>query len=114
MPLPDQNILDMGMDPADQTSSELPGEFDPDLGITIPGALLYELVIPRDFFNQDRLDGTGPSGYSIEIDKVTMYKIEFSWDYVIILYGVGLGTVLLSSIAPMVYILRLKPKKIMM
>ena len=42
------------------------------------------------------------------------YKIEFSWDYVIILYGVGLGTVLLSSIAPMVYILRLKPKKIMM
>ncbi len=54
--------------------------------------------------------GTGVT----EDDVMEAYKIQFSWDYVIILYGVGLGTVLLSSIAPMIYILRLKPKKIMM
>jgi putative ABC transport system permease protein len=49
-----------------------------------------------------------------EDDVLEAYKIEFTWDYVFILYGVGIGTVLLSSIAPMIYILRLKPKKIMM
>lgn len=54
--------------------------------------------------------GTGVT----EEDVLEAYKIEFSWDYVIILYGVGIGTVLISSIAPMIYILRLKPKKIMM
>jgi len=58
--------------------------------------------------------GYYPTNGVTEEDVLEAYKIEFSWDYVLILYGVGLGTVLLSSIAPMVYILRLKPKKIMM
>lgn len=54
-----------------------------------------------------------PGGITEE-DVMEAYTIQFSWDYVLILYGVGVGTVLLSSIAPMIYILRLKPKKIMM
>ena len=54
-----------------------------------------------------------PGGITEE-DVMEAYSIQFSWDYVLILYGVGVGTVLLSSIAPMIYILRLKPKKIMM
>lgn len=58
--------------------------------------------------------GYYPTNGVTEDDVLEAYKIEFSWDYVLILYGVGLGTVLLSSIAPMIYILRLKPKKIMM
>lgn len=58
--------------------------------------------------------GYYPTNGVTEEDVLEAYKIEFSWDYVIILYGVGIGTVLLSSIAPMIYILRLKPKKIMM
>lgn len=58
--------------------------------------------------------GYNPTNGVTQDDVLEAYKIEFSWDYVIILYGVGLGTVLLSSIAPMIYILRLKPKKIMM
>ena len=58
--------------------------------------------------------GYYPTNGVTEEDVLEAYKIEFSWDYVLILYGVGLGTVLLSSIAPMIYILRLKPKKIMM
>ncbi len=58
--------------------------------------------------------GYNPNNGVTENDVLEAYKIEFSWDYVFILYGVGLGTVLLSSIAPMIYILRLKPKKIMM
>lgn len=58
--------------------------------------------------------GYYPTNGVTEDDVLEAYKIEFSWDYVLILYGVGLGTVLLSSIAPIIYILRLKPKKIMM
>lgn len=58
--------------------------------------------------------GYYPTNGVTEDDVLEAYKIEFSWDYVLILYGVGIGTVLLSSIAPMIYILRLKPKKIMM
>jgi len=58
--------------------------------------------------------GYYPTNGVTEDDVLEAYKIEFTWDYVFILYGVGIGTVLLSSIAPMIYILRLKPKKIMM
>lgn len=39
----------------------------------------YELTISKDFFNGDKLDGTGPSGYNLSFEEVTMYKIEFSW-----------------------------------
>lgn len=39
----------------------------------------YELVIPREFFNGDPLNGNGVSGYLLDPTKVTMYKIEFGW-----------------------------------
>ena len=39
----------------------------------------YTVEIPRDKFNGDPLNGNGPSGYTIEPDKVTMWKIEFGW-----------------------------------
>ena len=39
----------------------------------------YELAIERENWNGDRLDGTGPSGYTLTYEEVTMYKIEFSW-----------------------------------
>lgn len=40
---------------------------------------LYEVVIPRDKFNGDPLNGNGPSGYQLQLPNVTMYKIEFGW-----------------------------------
>jgi len=39
----------------------------------------YELKIPQYGWNIDSLDGNGPSGYSLDIRNVTMWKIEFSW-----------------------------------
>jgi hypothetical protein len=39
----------------------------------------YETVIRQDQFNGDSLDGSGPSGYTISFEEVTMYKIEYSW-----------------------------------
>lgn len=47
-------------------------------------------------------------------DVIGAYKVEFNLDYVLVLYGVGLSTTLISTIVPMLYLLRLKPKKILM
>jgi putative ABC transport system permease protein len=45
---------------------------------------------------------------------IDAYEIRLDERYILLLYGVGLGTIMLSSVAPMIYILRLKPKKILM
>ena len=47
-------------------------------------------------------------------DVIEAYDVQFNLEYVLVLYGVGLSTVLVSTIAPMLYLLRLKPKKILM
>ena len=39
--------------------------------------------IPSSAFNIDRLDGTGPSGYTIDLSKMQMFYIDYSW------YGAG-------------------------
>lgn len=39
--------------------------------------------IPHTQFNIDKLDGTGPSGYSIDLSKMQMFYIDYSW------YGAG-------------------------
>jgi len=39
--------------------------------------------IPQNQFNIDRLDGTGPSGYAIDLTKIQMWYIDYSW------YGAG-------------------------
>lgn len=47
-------------------------------------------------------------------DVKESYQVSLSLAYVIIFYVVGIGTVLLSTVVPLIYILRLNPKKIMM
>lgn len=42
-----------------------------------------ELRIPQTEFNLDRLDGTGPSGYIFDKNKMQMVFIDYSW------YGAG-------------------------
>ena len=42
-----------------------------------------DTVIPSSAFNIDRLDGTGPSGYTIDLSKMQMFYIDYSW------YGAG-------------------------
>ncbi len=39
----------------------------------------YTIRIDRDDFNGDSLDENGPSGYNLQLDNVTMWKIEFGW-----------------------------------
>jgi len=47
------------------------------------GMLVRNKKIKQADFNIDRLDGTGPSGYDIDIAKMQMIGIQYSW------YGAG-------------------------
>lgn len=48
------------------------------------------------------------------LDIQQAYKVTFSFGYILTYLLVGLGTVLISALLPLMYILRLNPKKIMM
>lgn len=43
------------------------------------GRKLYETIIEQKNMNGDSLNGEGESGYILNPDTVTMYKIEFGW-----------------------------------
>ena len=45
--------------------------------------LVQDLIIQQNEFNLDRLDGTGPSGYNLDITKMQMIGMQWSW------YGAG-------------------------
>jgi hypothetical protein len=45
--------------------------------------LVVDKKVKQEDFNLDRLDGTGPSGYDIDIAKMQMIGIQYSW------YGAG-------------------------
>jgi hypothetical protein len=47
--------------------------------IVIDGQVFYETIIGQNIMNGDPLSGEGPSGYILDPDTVTMYKIEFGW-----------------------------------
>ena len=42
-----------------------------------------DLIVPQSEWNLDKCDGTGPSGYNIDVTKMQMIGIQFSW------YGAG-------------------------
>jgi hypothetical protein len=42
-----------------------------------------DLKIPQSQWNIDKCDGTGPSGYNIDLTKMQMFYIDYSW------YGAG-------------------------
>lgn len=44
---------------------------------------MVETRIPQSQFNLDRIDGTGPSGYNINLARMQMFYIDYSW------YGAG-------------------------
>jgi hypothetical protein len=54
--------------------------------VNIAGAkanLIFDKKTKQENFNLDRLDGTGPSGYDLDVAKMQMIGIQYSW------YGAG-------------------------
>jgi hypothetical protein len=71
IPLPLSALKRSGLTSLDQVRKGTGDPFDSEEYWTIE--------VPRDKFNGDPLNGNGPSGYLIQPNKVTMYKIEFGW-----------------------------------
>jgi hypothetical protein len=49
----------------------------------VKAALTKEIIIPQSQWNIDRADGTGKSGYDIEINRMQMIGFQYTW------YGAG-------------------------
>jgi hypothetical protein len=49
----------------------------------VKGNLIQELRIRQEQFNIDTIDGTGPSGFNINLSKMQMVGLQYSW------YGAG-------------------------
>ena len=49
----------------------------------VKATVVEETRIPQSEFNIDRIDGTGPSGYNINLSKMQMMGLQYTW------YGAG-------------------------
>lgn len=79
VPLEAAVVARNGLDPLNGQTFEPNGDpFDID---PATGELrkYYTMVVSRDLFNGDPVNGNGPSGYLLNPSLVTMFKIEFGW-----------------------------------
>jgi len=51
--------------------------------VNTKAALTRDIIVPQSQWNIDKCDGTGESGYNIEINKMQMIGFQYSW------YGAG-------------------------
>lgn len=49
----------------------------------VKGNLIQEIRIRQDQFNLDKIDGTGPSGFNVDLNKMQMVGMQYTW------YGAG-------------------------
>jgi hypothetical protein len=71
-----------------QVSSDTSMTVTPDYrGVTnavnVKASMVQENRIKQSDFNMDKLDGTGPSGYNIDLSKMQMVGLQYTW------YGAG-------------------------
>jgi hypothetical protein len=55
------------------------GDFNVVLRQTLTLATLTEIRVAQSSFNKDKMDGTGPSGYNIDLTKSQLFSIDFAW-----------------------------------
>lgn len=85
------------------------------------GKMVSESLLNSDLLNNSNdqmnmfmgFDGLGTTELTTD-DIMNAYEVKFSLGYIVTYLVVGLGTVLMSAILPLLYIVRLNPKKIMM
>ena len=78
IPLEGDSLTRSGLSLLDQKRIEGNDPFDVD-PLTGNRMTYWTIDIPKDNFNGDSLDGNGASGYNVNPEKVTMWKIEFGW-----------------------------------
>jgi hypothetical protein len=55
-------------------------------------ALVRDFKIPQTRFNYDTIDGNGPSGFRIDVSKMQMFGIQYSW------YGAGFADFMIRAV----------------
>ncbi|MDF9823951.1 putative ABC transport system permease protein [Breznakia sp. PF5-3] len=74
-------------------------------------------MIEQQVINEDPYGYTYTSYMDSNVDQnevLDAYEVTLDGDYIVMLYLIGLGTLLVSSIAPTLYVVRLKPRKVLM
>ena len=66
-----------------QTTLAIAPEYRGATASGIKPTLIQEMRVPQVYFNTDKLDGTGPSGYTFNPKRMQMLGIQWSW------YGAG-------------------------
>jgi hypothetical protein len=54
-------------------------------------ALVRDFKIPQTQFNKDTIDGTGPSGFNVDVTKMQMLAVQYSW------YGAGFADFMIRA-----------------
>ena len=49
----------------------------------VKGNIIQEIRVRQDQFNIDKIDGTGPSGFNVDLNKMQMVGMQYTW------YGAG-------------------------
>ncbi|MBO1308684.1 FtsX-like permease family protein [Enterococcus sp. 669A] len=84
------------------------------------GGAISQSLIQSDWISNSSQEGMVYYGNNLMQNNLSFmdiqqaYKVTFSIGYIVTYLLVGVGTVLLSAVLPLLYILRLNPKKIMM
>jgi hypothetical protein len=58
----------------------------------VKGVLTIDNRVPQEDFNRDRIDGTGPSGYNFNLNKMQMTGVQYSW------YGAGFADFIIRGL----------------
>lgn len=67
-----------------QTSMTVAPDFRGVANVTgVRACIVRDIRIPKSQFNKDTLDGNGPSGFNIDLNKMQMMGIQYTW------YGAG-------------------------
>lgn len=73
----------------------------------IKATLVRETRVPQSEFNLDKLDGTGPSGFNVDLGKMQMVGLQYTW------YGAGfIDFIMRGSDGNWVYAHRIKNNNI--
>jgi hypothetical protein len=70
-------------DIASDTSLTISPDYRGPSGTFINMSKTIDVQVPQSQFNIDKLDGTGPSGYVLDLTKMQMFYIDYTW------YGAG-------------------------
>ncbi|GAA4076861.1 FtsX-like permease family protein [Amphibacillus indicireducens] len=85
-------------------------------GNFIAGQISHTLIKTdetADFEQVDYINKDLTSDLTVD-DVIGLYEVKLNANYILVFYSVGLATIFISTLLPLIYIVRLNPKQILM